>query len=700
MRVLLFEDGSCSSERNKLFELIQKNCSNGQDIYYELSNTMSEGLALHEIICDKEGQPYDYRFISVNAAFEIITGIRCEEAVGHTVREILPNIEASWMKLIGEVALGDKVISYESYFNDLDKFLKVNAFGIENGKFITLFSDITEIKKSEILSKKYQLLLDNAKDIILFYDESGNIIEANAAAIKVYGYSYEQLISMNISDISLSGPDCISSENIDEACGNGLILEAVHRKKNGNTFRVEMSSKGTRFNGELVFINIIRDVTERKRMEEKLQRLAYYDPVTDLPNKKAFNEYIMQELKNIDYNSEMLAILFVDLDRYKKVNDTMGHLMGDKLLKAAAERFTELTTGSIFVSRVGGDEFIFVQSHIGSSEEAAELAYKILKEVKKPFYLDGNEVNITASIGISIYPKHGKDALTLMKNADISMYRVKSKGRNNYEFYTDDINKETYEELIIENNLHKALENNELVLYYQPKFNVSTGRVVGMEALIRWQSKVLGIVPPGKFISLAEENGLIVPIGEWVLRTACKQNKEWQDTGYYPMSVAVNLSVRQFEQRDLVETIERILKETGLDPKYLELEITETMAVKNMDSIIKTLRKLKEMGIKIALDDFGTGYSSLKYLRNIPVDTLKIDQSFVNDITSNPNYVAIIDAIIDIAGKLQLSLIAEGVETIEQKDFLSSKKCYEMQGYLFGKPMSKADFEAMLKQRK
>jgi EAL domain-containing protein (putative c-di-GMP-specific phosphodiesterase class I) len=283
-----------------------------------------------------------------------------------------------------------------------------------------------------------------------------------------------------------------------------------------------------------------------------------------------------------------------------------------------------------------------------------------------------------------------------MKNADMSMYKVKNNGRNNYEFYMPSMNREAYEHLIIEKSLHHALENNELILHYQPKFNAITGKVVGMEALVRWQNPKLGLVPPGKFIALAEETGLIVPIGKWVLKDACAQNKAWQDMGFAPMRVAVNLSVRQFEDGNLVEVVKKILKETGLEPEYLELEVTETMAMKNMELIVKTLRDLKNLGIHIALDDFGTGYSSLKYLRNIPVDTLKIDRSFISDVNTNPSYGAIIDAIINIAEKLKLGIIAEGVETEEQSSFLIDKKCYEMQGFLFSKPKTKEEFENML----
>ncbi len=556
--------------------------------------------------------------------------------------------------------------------------------------------DHARIKELEDIEKRYTFFKETARDIILVIKEDGNIIEANSAAVSAYGYSYDELLKMNIADIRGSNFDCVMPVDKKDQYTQGVLFETLHKRKDGKTFYVEVSSKGTIFNGEFVLLDMIRDITERKQTEEKLHRLAFYDPVTDLPNKKYFSEYILKVLEEAKENNKKLAVLFIDLDRYKKVNDTMGHLIGDKLLKEAADRFKTLTNDSIFAARVGGDEFIFIHSGINSSEEAAELAYKILNLIKAPFILDREEIYITTSIGISIYPDHGDDAVTLMKNADMSMYRVKNNGRNNYEFYIPSMNKEAYENLVIEKSLHHALENNELILYYQPKFNALTGKIIGMEALVRWQSPKLGLVPPGKFISLAEETGLIVQIGKWVLKNACEQIRAWQDMGLPPLRVAVNLSVRQFEENNLIQIVEEVLKETRVEPQYLELEVTETMAMKNMDLMVKTLKKLKDMGIHIALDDFGTGYSSLKYLRNIPVDTLKIDRSFINDINSNPSYSAIIDAIIDIANKLKLGIIAEGVETHEQSDFLIEKKCYEMQGFLFSKPVTKEEFEGLM----
>ncbi|ERI94286.1 diguanylate cyclase domain protein, partial [Clostridiales bacterium oral taxon 876 str. F0540] len=706
----LFRLPSVPNERRKSMNCTRNNgnCngwdiidSNASEIYNKeklcrFYDSLVEGIAENEVICNEAGQGIDFRIIRVNNNFGKITGIDTKNISGKTLREILPDIEEYWIKELSNAALNGLRIQMEEYCKPLKKYFRVNAFSMEKGRIYVLFTDVTKDKEVEALSEKYQLIKENARDTILFVREDGKIIEANKAAVESYGYTYEELLTMNISDIRCSDFDClIPTDNKDEF-SKGILFETIHKKKDGTTFYVEVSSKGTLFNGEYIVVEMVRDITDRKQTEERLQRLAYYDPVTDLPNKKYFSEYILESLDKAKQNNEMIAVLFIDLDRYKKVNDTMGHLIGDKLLKGAADRFKALVNESVFAARVGGDEFIIIQSHIKGPDEAADLAYRILTSIKEPFYFDGEEIRITTSIGISLYPMHGEDALTLMKNADMSMYRVKNSGRNNYEFYIPGINKEAYESIVIENSLHHALENNEFILHYQPKFNALTGKIIGMEALIRWKNPKLGLVPPGKFIDLAEETGLIVPIGKWVLKNACEHNKLWQELGFPPMRVAVNLSLRQFEDGNLVEIVKNILKETELDPKYLELEVTETMAMKNMDLIVKALRELKDMGIHIALDDFGTGYSSLKYLRNIPVDTLKIDRSFINDLNSNSSYVAIIDAIIDIAKKLSLGIIAEGVETLEQSKFLVEKKCFEMQGFLFSKPVSKDEFENML----
>ncbi|MDI3547347.1 MAG: hypothetical protein PWR10_999 [Halanaerobiales bacterium] len=449
--------------------------------------------------------------------------------------------------------------------------------------------------------------------------------------------------------------------------------------------------------GEVIgAIETLEDITERKQAEEMLWQQVYHDALTGLPNRMLFNDRFTQALAHAYRNRQKLAVLFLDLDRFKNINDTQGYNVGDQLLQGVAERLTDLVREDDTVARMGGDEFILLLPEIAQAENATKIAKKILEAFKQPLMIGGHEFYITSSIGIVFYPNDGEDAETLLKNADIAMYRAKEQGGNNYQLYDPMMNVKASERLVLENSLRYALEREEFVVYYQPQVSISTGKIIGMEALIRWQHPEWGLLSPAEFIPLAEETGLIIPIGEWVLRTACAQNKAWQEAGYPPVHVAVNLSARQFQQQNLVETVTRVLKETGLEPHYLELEITESIAMQNADFTIVMLRHLEEMGIHISIDDFGTGYSSLSYLKHFPLDTLKIDQSFVRDLTIDPNNKAIVIAIIAMAHSLKFKVIAEGVETQEQLAFLKQQQCDGIQGYLFSKPLPAEAFEKIL----
>jgi len=425
---------------------------------------------------------------------------------------------------------------------------------------------------------------------------------------------------------------------------------------------------------------------------------ALHDLLTGLPNRILFNERLLISLANARSNREKLAVMFLDLDRFKKINDTLGHEVGDRLLKAVALRLTDCIRDTDILARWGGDEFTLLLPKISSAECSAETAQRILDALKPPFLLGNDYLHITSSIGIALYPDDGEDAETLIKNADAALYSAKAKGRNNYQFYTRNINEEASELLFLENRLHHAWERGEFRVYYQPKVNINTGKITGMEALVRWQSPELGFVAPVKFIPIAEENGLIVPIGEWVLRTACRQNKAWLDAGLPPMRIAVNLSARQLQQPDLVEMVAQVLAETKLESGFLELEITETTAMQNLDLTREILKKLNTMGVRIAIDDFGTGYSSLNYLKKFPIQTIKIDRSFVRDMTVDLYDVAIAKAVIALGQSLNMSVVAEGVETLEQLECLRQLGCEEMQGYLFSEPLPDKDAIAFLRK--
>jgi diguanylate cyclase (GGDEF)-like protein len=441
------------------------------------------------------------------------------------------------------------------------------------------------------------------------------------------------------------------------------------------------------------------DVSKRRELEETIRRQSYYDALTDLPNRALFKDRLALALTEARRSKQMLAVMFLDLDQFKLVNDTASRAQGDLLLKIVAEQLKSLVREGDFLARVGGDEFTALLD-IAGIEDAVAVAERILKSFQETRALGGHEFRVTASIGITVYPGDGGNAETLLRNADIAMHRAKEEGKNTYAIYTPAMNTQIAERVALERDLRRALEREEFVVYYQPQVEIEGGQIVGMEALVRWQHPERGLVAPTEFISVAEETGLIVPVGEWVLRVTCIENRAWQEADLPQLRAAVNLSARQFQRRDIVETVTRVLEETGLGPQWLQLEITEGTVIEDVDFAIKTLRELKEMGIQIAIDDFGTGHSALSYLRLFPIDVVKIDRSFVRDLTLDPDDAAIATSIIAMAHSLKLEVIAEGVETEEQLAFLQRERCDQMQGYLFSKPVPSEEFETMLRQAK
>jgi len=437
------------------------------------------------------------------------------------------------------------------------------------------------------------------------------------------------------------------------------------------------------------------DITERKRAEEQIKSLAYHDALTGLPNRRLFQDRLSVAVAQAHRNGQRLAVLYLDLDRFKPVNDSLGHAAGDRLIQDVAERLRTCLREGDTVARLGGDEFTLLLPGVSQVVDAARVAEKVLDTLRVPFQIEGREIFATASIGISLYPEDGHDVETLVKNADAAMYRAKQQGRDNYQLYTPALNATALERLALESSLRHALAKNELVIHYQPVLDLATGHVQAMEALLRWQHPELGLLPPAEFISLAEVTGLIIAFGPWVLRTACAQTREWQEAGHAELGVAVNLSARQFQHPDLVAQVRRALEETKLDPAFLELEITESSAMHG-EAAVHTLRELKALGVRIAIDDFGTGYSSLSYLRRFPIDTLKIDRSFIADITRDPDDAAIATAVIALAHTLKLRVVAEGVETEEQVAFLSARRCDRVQGFLFGAPLPAEDSSGRL----
>jgi diguanylate cyclase (GGDEF)-like protein len=441
-------------------------------------------------------------------------------------------------------------------------------------------------------------------------------------------------------------------------------------------------------------------IYDYNRAEETIHYMAYYDPMTDLPNRLLFNDRLNHAIAHANRSKEPLAVMFLNLDRFKLINETLGHNIGDLLLQSVAQRLKKHLREDVTVSRFGSDEFAVILTDIRRLQDIAKVAQRILDSQSKPHILEEQDIFITMSIGISLCPTDGEQGEMLVKNAATAMNRAKELGGDSFQFYTALMNATALERLTLESNIRKAIDREEFLLYYQPQVDVKTGRINGMEALIRWQHPTLGLVPPIQFIPLAEETGLIVPIGNWVLRHACLQTKQWQDKGYPLMNVSVNLSVRQFRQKDLLETIARVLEETQLQASWLHLEITESMIMDHTEESIKTLNGLKSMGVQISIDDFGTGYSSLSYLKRFPIDNLKLDRLFLSDITSDPGDAAIATAVIDLAHSLKLKVIAEGVETEGQIEFLKQHDCDGVQGFFFSRPLPPDLFEKLLLENK
>ncbi|MGB7541380.1 MAG: EAL domain-containing protein, partial [Burkholderiales bacterium] len=442
-----------------------------------------------------------------------------------------------------------------------------------------------------------------------------------------------------------------------------------------------------------------KDITGRKQGEEQIQYLANHDALTSLPNRAMFSEVLNLGLQNARRYNRTFAVLFIDLDRFKIINDTLGHEAGDKLLQEMGRRLTQTVRSSDTVARLGGDEFVVLVQEVSEPKQVEAVARKILTAIIKPMFLREQECRVTASIGICMYPSDARDEQSLMKNADIAMYRAKEEGKNTYMFYSEETNVHSFERMALETSLRRGLERNEFFLHYQAKLDLKTRRITGVEALVRWQHPDLGMVPPAQFIPLAEETGLIVPIGRWVLNTACVQNVDWQREGLPPLRMAVNLSARQFADENLLIDIAAALKDSAMKPELLELELTESMVMQNAERAGKVLAAIKQLGVRLAIDDFGVGYSSLTHLKRFPIDTLKVDRSFIRDIPQDTEDKAITEAIIAMGKSLNLTVVAEGVETLEQETFLRDHACDETQGYYFSRPIASDQFAELLRRR-
>jgi diguanylate cyclase (GGDEF)-like protein/PAS domain S-box-containing protein len=607
----------------------------------------------------------------------------------------------------------ERDISYKVIRKDgTTGFAENSGFPLRNQKgeiigFRGVGRDITQRRQMEESlrqsEERYRTIIKEMEEWYFETDLAGNITFFNDIFADVLEYSQKELTGVNFQSF-------IRKEEADSVYR--LFSQVFKTGKPIRNFPYEFTqADGTVISAEFSifpkrdkegtvcgFRGVGHDITKRKEAEKKIQYQATHDALTGLPNRLMFSQLLNQAIKSARRYKRQFAVLFLDLDRFKIINDTMGHDAGDELLQEISARLKNTLRAVDITARLGGDEFVILIEEVSDSNNVVTVAHKILTSIIKPITLMGQENRITVSIGISMYPKDAQDEQSLMKNADIAMYLAKEEGKNNYQFYSEDIQSKSLERLSIEKNLRFALERNELSLHYQAKLDFKTDVITGVEALLRWQNQYLGSVTPTQLIPVAEETGLIVPIGRWVMRTACKQNVAWQREGLPPVCMAVNLSLRQLTDDNLIDDIRAALNDSGMAPNLLELEITESMVMHNPVRMISILAKIKSMGVRLAIDDFGTGYSSLAQIKHFPIDTLKVDRSFIRNIPQDAEDKAITEAIIAMGKTLSLTVVAEGVETQEQLNFLREHSCDEMQGYHFSKPIAPEQFADLLRK--
>ena len=644
------------------------------------------------------------RFVGVNDEAVRNYGYSREEFESMSILDVRPHEEADAVRaLVPQLPerVGPAIFRHKKKDGTLID-VDVSSFEFVSGgrkRRLVIGRDITEKQEAEkrlrASEARYRLLFERNLAGVYRISMDGRVLDCNDACARIFGYaSRSEMMAQDANTFYFDPADrdaLIKQLREQRSVTN---LEMRMRKRDGSAVWVleNVTLLDGRENG--IFEGTVIDITERKSAQEEIEYQAYHDVLTGLPNRLLFRDRISIALAHARRSARAAAVMFLDLDDFKRVNDSLGHTVGDRLLQAVALRLVGCVRAEDTVARMGGDEFTILLSDVNDARGAATVAKKILETVNQRVVVDGYELKVTTSVGIALFPGDGFDAETLLKNADRAMYRAKQLGRNNYQYATtppiDD-------RAILERKLLQAIDNNQLVLHYQPIVDIASGAVVGAEALVRWNDPTRGMLPPESFIPAAEESELIVTIGEWVLRTGCTQMKRWHDSGMGKMRLAVNLSARQFQQRDLANVVGRVLEETKMPGNCLELEITESTVMQNAEVSLSTMMMLKSMGVRISIDDFGTGYSSLSYLKRFPIDTLKIDQEFVRDLSADVNDQAIITAVVSMARALKLRVIAEGVETEDQLGFLQREECAEMQGFLYSKPVPASDFEAALR---
>jgi diguanylate cyclase (GGDEF)-like protein/PAS domain S-box-containing protein len=643
----------------------------------------------------------DANIISVNRAFTDMTGYAESEVIGRNPRLLASGRHGEdfyremWRSIRENGFWQGEIWNRRKNGEIFPEWETIAASTDEEGRltnYIAIFSDISERIKAEERLRFQAHILDMIGEAVIAIDPKGQVAYWNRGAERLYGLSPEDTVGRSIFEIA--GGHLVNPEDIEMIRGGAQTQSREIELKNDErgTFVVliTISPILDQAGAHAGYIGISRDITERKQAEERLAQLAQYDTLTGLPNRNLFRDRLEQAMARAKRTGEPMALLFLDLDRFKEINDTLGHAAGDELLRGVGDRLRDKLREVDTIARLGGDEFTVILESISGTEEAERIARKIVDLFSRPIPAAGQEMYVTASVGATVYPGDADNAEELLKTADIAMYEAKQEGRNGYQFFSRESRARSADRMSIETKLRRALKRGELSLAYQPRVRIRTKNVVGFEALLRWRNAELGDVDPHQFISVAEETGLIVPIGDWAIREACRQWKEWSTNGRRPV-ISVNLSARQFRQKDMVKRTLAIVREAGMDPDCLELEMTETMVMGRPEDAIVKLDALRAGGVRLSVDDFGTGYSSLAYLKRFPFNALKIDQSFVRDVTVDSDDAAIVGAILSVARHLNMTVVAEGVETAEQLDFLEKLGCDEYQGFYFSGPAPASD---------
>lgn len=680
---------------------------------------ISDASPLGIFVADGQGS-----CIYTNAAYHKISGLSFDQTLGSNwITAIHPEDRARVLDEWRAAAKGEEPFQTEYRFLRQDGSIvwtRVSSApmldGVKLHGRVKTIEDISERKAAEFSLRAAEealfgereralVTLDSIGDAVLSTDLLGRLTYLNRVAEVMTGWPSQEAVGRSLEDVFniIDGDTHRTALNpsllaISKNRNVGLAANCVLVRRDGLESAIEDSAAPIHDRDGQVAgaVIVFHDVSESRAMALKMSHLAQHDFLTGLPNRVLLTERLSWSIKLAQRHRKQVALLFLDLDCFKNVNDSLGHAIGDQLLQLVGERLSANVRASDSVYRQGGDEFVILLSEIENPNDAALIAEKLVAAFAVSHRVGGQELHITLSIGISVYPDDGVDLDTVLQNADTAMYHAKASGRNNYQFFRADMNTRAVRRLQIESSMRRALKQGEFVLYYQPKIDLASGRINGAEALIRWQDPQLGLISPAQFIPVAEECGLIVPIGRWVLREACRQVKAWLDSGLCAVPVAVNISAVEFKHKAFLDGVTEILAETGLDPRYLELELTEGVLMHDVEASMSVLAALKVMGLRLAIDDFGTGYSSLSYLKRFPIDTLKIDQSFVRDIATDADDATIVSAVIGMGRSLNHCVVAEGVETIEQFAFLSTRQCPEGQGYLFSRPLPAVDFARLM----